>query len=138
MGEVAALLERPHMVQGVVVPGEQRGRVLGLPTANVETPEDTAVPGRGVYAARAHVAGGAYAAAVNVGFAPTFHDGGDRSAQRIEAFLLDFDGPDLYGESIRVEFLERLRDERRFASVDALVVQIHEDVRRTREISGVS
>jgi riboflavin kinase / FMN adenylyltransferase len=136
--EVAVLLARPHEVDGVVVHGEQRGRALGLPTANVETPPDTAVPGRGVYAGRAVVAGGEYVAAVNVGYAPTFHEGHERPGYRIEAFLLDYDGPEIYGESIRVRFLARLRDERRFPSPQELVAQVHEDVARTRRIAGSS
>lgn len=134
--EVTLLLARPHEVDGLVVPGDQRGRALGLPTANVETPPDTAVPGRGVYAGRALVAGGEYATAVNVGYAPTFHEGGERPGYRIEAFLLDFDGPDLYGREIRIRFLRRLRDERRFPSPGELVAQIHDDIARTREIAG--
>lgn len=132
--EVTGLLARPHVVEGVVVHGEQRGRAMGMPTANVEPPVDAAVPGRGVYAGRAHVAGGTWAAAINVGYAPTFHDGAERHPSRIEAFLLDYDGPDLYDEPIRVEFLERLRDERRFASPQELVAQVMRDVERTREV----
>ncbi|HWH14549.1 MAG TPA: riboflavin kinase, partial [Miltoncostaeaceae bacterium] len=135
--EVRDLLDRPHVVQGVVVPGDQRGRALGLPTANVEVPAETAVPGRGVYAGRAHLAGGGrHPAAVNVGWAPTFRDNAERIPLRIEAFLLDYDGPDLYGEDIQVEFLERLRDERRFDSPAELVAQIHEDVARTRDVAA--
>lgn len=136
MDEVTDLLGRPHWVDGVVVHGEQRGRAMGMPTANVETPADAAVPGRGVYAGRARVAGGTYATAVNVGYAPTFQEGTERLPSRIEAFLLDYDGPDLYDLPIRVEFLERLRDERRFENADALVEQVKRDVARTRELAG--
>lgn len=132
--EVAELLARPHVVEGVVVHGEQRGRAMGMPTANVEPPVDAAVPGRGVYAGRASVAGGTWAAAINVGYAPTFQEGPERHPSRIEAFLLDYDGPDLYDQPIRVGFLERLRDERRFDSPRELVAQVMQDVERTREV----
>ena len=77
------------------------------------------------------------AAAVNVGFAPTFRDDGERAPLRVEAFLIDYAGPDLYGRTIGLDFLSRLRDERRFATPQALVEQIHEDVARTRAVAGV-
>ncbi len=136
IAEASALLARPHAVEGVVVPGEQRGRALGLPTANLEVPIDTAVPGRGVYAGRARVRGTWYPAAVNIGFAPTFREGTDRGAVRIEAFLLDYAGDDIYGDTVRLEFLEHLRDERRFDSPAELVAQINDDVARTREVAS--
>jgi riboflavin kinase/FMN adenylyltransferase len=131
--EAIPLLGRPHSVEGVVVKGAQRGRALGLPTANVDLPHDAALPGRGVYAGLAAVGGPAHAAAVNVGYAPTFTAGARAAPLRLEAFLLDYEGDDLYGRTIRVEFLERLRDERRFPSPEALVAQVQEDIRRTRE-----
>jgi riboflavin kinase/FMN adenylyltransferase len=134
--EVTPLLGRPHIVDGRVVPGEQRGRAMGLPTANLETPPDAAVPGRGVYAGRATLAGGRYAAAVNVGFAPTFRDGGERPPLRIEAYLLDYPGEEIYDANLRLEFLARLRDERRFDGPAELVAQIEDDVRRTRAIAA--
>jgi riboflavin kinase/FMN adenylyltransferase len=133
---VIPLLGRPHSVEGVVVPGAQRGRAMGLPTANLQVPSDTALPGRGVYAGRAVLAGGRSAAAVNVGVAPTFTDDDPRQGLHVEAFLLEHDGSDLYGQAMRLEFLERLRDERRFESPDALVAQIKDDIARTREIAG--
>lgn len=130
----APLLGRAHSVEGVVVPGDQRGRTLGFPTANLEILASSAVPGRGVYAARAVLASGRLPAAVNVGVSPTF-TAADREARlRIEAFLIDHDGSELYGQPMRVEFLERLREERRFPSADALVEQITADVARTREV----
>jgi riboflavin kinase/FMN adenylyltransferase len=131
--EVAPLLGRPHSVEGVVVAGDKRGRSLGLPTANLELAEDLALPGRGVYAGRVTLADGRHAAAVNIGHAPTFHGAGIRAPLRLEAFLIDYPDRDLYGQRARVEFLSRLRDERRFDSADELVDQIHDDVRRTRE-----
>lgn len=137
LDEAAALLGRPHMVEGAVVPGDQRGRALGLPTANVAPVQSSAIPGKGVYAGFATTRHGRSAAAINVGVAPTFRTGHERDPVRIEAFLLDYAGPDLYGEQIRVEFLERLRDERQFADATELVTQIHLDIARTRECVGL-
>lgn len=136
-GQVAAvvpLLGRPHSVEGTVVPGDRRGRGLGVPTANLAVRQDAALPGRGVYAGRALLGGGARsAAAINIGVAPTFTAGRPAPPQRLEAFLLDWEGGDLYGQAMRVEFLERLRDERRFDSPAELTAQIAQDVERARE-----
>jgi riboflavin kinase/FMN adenylyltransferase len=129
----ALLLGRPAELQGVVVRGAGRGRGLGIPTANV-TPEAELVPKVGIYAARAHVldAAGAIAsthkAALSIGSNPTFVAAG---AVTIEAHLLDFDA-DLYEKRLRIEVLHRLRDERRFDSVEALLAQIAVDVAETR------
>jgi riboflavin kinase/FMN adenylyltransferase len=119
-----------------VVVGDQRGRTIGLPTANVAPADNAAMPGRGVYAGRAVLAGGRTAAALNIGFAPTFTAGRSRPDLRLEAFLLDWEGEELYGQSARIEFLERLRDERRFESADALMEQVREDIARTRELAS--
>jgi riboflavin kinase/FMN adenylyltransferase len=138
-GQVAAvipLLGRMHSVEGVVVHGDGRGRGLGIPTANLEIPGDSALPSRGVYAGRAVLAGGRSAAAVNIGVAPTFTAADARSTLRLEAFLLDHDGSDIYGQTMRIDFIERLRDERRFESVDALMAQVHEDIDRTRQLAA--
>jgi riboflavin kinase/FMN adenylyltransferase len=128
VGHAARFLGDPFSLRGVVVRGDQRGRTLGFPTANLVPDERLVYPGHGVYAARA----GDACAAVNVGVRPTFGTG--RSVL-IEAYLIDRD-PDLYGQTLRIEFLERLRGERRFESVEALVKQMQEDVRRTREVCG--
>ncbi len=133
--EVRPLLGRPHTLEGVVVPGEHRGRGLGFATANLEVAADAALPARGVYACLATLATSTSAAAVNVGVSPTF-PGAEERGLRVEAFLLGHDGSDLYGEAMRVEFLERLRDETRFPSAEALTAQMHDDVARTREIAG--
>ena len=106
--------------------GDRRGRELGFPTANIVPDEGLVCPGHGVYVARA---GGA-CAAVSVGVRPTFGTG---RAVLIESYLLDRD-VDLYGQTLTVEFLSRLRGERRFDTVEALVEQMHHDVARTREL----
>jgi riboflavin kinase / FMN adenylyltransferase len=130
-GEVelaARFLGAPFQLRGEVVTGDRRGRELGFPTANIVPDEALVCPGHGVYVARAD----GDCAAVNVGVRPTFGTG---RAVLVEAFLLDRD-VDLYGKVLRIDFLERLRGERRFESVDALVEQMRDDVRRTREICG--
>jgi len=128
--EAAEFLGGPFLFQGEVVHGDKRGRELGFPTANIVPGEKQAVPGHGVYAAWAH----GHPAAVNVGVRPTFQTG---RGLLIEAFLLDFDG-DLYGQDLRVAFVERLRGEKRFESVDDLVAQMELDVQRAREICSAT
>ena len=108
--------------------GDRRGRELGFPTANIVPDEDLVCPGHGVYAARAD----GDCAAVSIGVRPTFGTG---RAVLVEAFLLDRD-VDLYGKILRIEFLARLRGERRFDSVDALIEQMQRDVEQTRELCG--
>ncbi|CAI7980342.1 Riboflavin kinase / FMN adenylyltransferase [Frankia sp. Hr75.2] len=123
----AAALGRPHRVEGVVVHGDARGRLIGYPTANLQCTPWAAVPGDGVYAGFARWSGQRRAAAISIGTNPTF-EGRDR---RVEAFLLDFDG-DLYGEYMVYEFTHRLRPTLRFDSVDELVLQMARDVDATR------
>jgi riboflavin kinase / FMN adenylyltransferase len=128
-GEVdkaADFLGGPFLFEGEVVEGDRRGRELGLPTANIVPDDSLVCPGHGVYAAWAH----GHPAAVNVGVRPTFETG---RGLLVEAFLIDFDG-DLYGQTLRIAFVERLRGERRFDSVDALVRQMNQDVKRAREV----
>lgn len=124
--QAARFLGRPFQLRGQVVTGDRRGRELGFPTANIVPDEALVCPGHGVYVARAHDA----CAAVNVGVRPTFGTG---RAVLVEAYLLDRD-LDLYGQTLNVDFLARLRGERRFDSVDALIKQMHTDVQRTREL----
>jgi riboflavin kinase / FMN adenylyltransferase len=130
------LLGRPFDLDGKVVPGDARGRTLGVPTANIPLGPQMAHPLRGVYAGRARAGHDWYAAAINVGVNPTF--GGDPLATPpwIEAHLLGFEG-DLYGQSLRVEFWRRLRDEAKFETTQALVDQIEQDVELTRRVVGV-
>jgi len=128
--EAGRLLGRHHQVRGVVVHGEGRGGTeLGFPTANVATGEGIALPCEGVYACWYERADGSrHRAAASRGRRPTFTpDGHGAERAVLEAYLLGFQG-DLYGESARVSFVERLRDDRRFESVDALVAQMHRDV----------
>jgi riboflavin kinase / FMN adenylyltransferase len=128
VAKAAQFLGGPFMLEGEVVVGDRRGRELGFPTANIVPDDRLAVPGHGVYAAWAH----GHPAAVNVGIRPTFDTG---RGLLVEAYLLDFED-DLYGEVLRVAFVERLRGERRFGSVDDLVAQMHRDVERAREITS--
>ena len=134
-GEVeraARMLGRPHLVDGIVVRGDARGKALGFPTANLQVSRRVAVPARGVYAGRFHLPDGtAHVCATNVGVNPTF--GGQEL--RVEAYLLDWAG-DLYGTAVAVDFRHRLRDELKFDSVDALVAQMHADIARTRTLLG--
>jgi riboflavin kinase/FMN adenylyltransferase len=123
----AALMGRPYVLIGRVVHGAGRGRVLSFPTANVD-PENELIPGPGVYITETLVELEWHPSLTNVGFRPTFGD----NDLAIETYLPDFSGS-LYGHRIRVRFLERLRDERKFDSVEALQRQIDEDVRRMRE-----
>ena len=129
-GEVAAAAEflgGPFLFEGEVVHGDNRGRELGMPTANLVPDDAYVVPGHGVYAAWAH----GRPAAVNVGVRPTFASG---RGLLVEAHLIGFDG-DIYGETLRIAFLERLRGEKRFDSVDELVAQMNRDVDHARSIA---
>jgi riboflavin kinase/FMN adenylyltransferase len=119
------LLGAPFTLSGEVVHGDKRGRELGYPTANLVPVDGYVLPGHGVYACRARTAAGAeHVAAVNVGVRPMFVTG---RGELVEAFLVDFEG-DLYGSELRLEFLKRLRGEKRFPGVDALVAQMARDV----------
>ncbi len=130
-GEVdhaARFLGAPFALRGEVVHGDERGRTIGFPTANVVPDEQLVCPGHGIYAARADGA----CAAVSIGVRPTFGSG---RAVLIEAYLLDRD-EDLYGRTLQIDFISRLRGERRFDSVEALVEQMHRDVEQTRLVCG--
>ncbi len=130
--EAARLLGRPYRVPGKVVRGDGRGRLLGFPTANLKIWARRMVPGPGVYVARALLHNGSvWGAVVNVGVRPTFEV--QPKAPQVEAHLLGFQG-DLYGQCVRLDFLHRLREERRFESPEALVAQIRQDVARAQEL----
>ena len=136
MESAARALGRPHRVDGVVVRGDRRGRELGYPTANVESPPFTAIPADGVYAGRLvtrETRTGAsrerFPAAISVGTNPTFQG----SRRSVEAYVLDYDG-DLYGEHVGVEFVQRLRPMAAFPDVEALLAAMAKDVEDTREV----
>ncbi len=124
-------LGAPFQMRGTVVHGDKRGRTLGFPTANLVPAPDLVVPGHGIYACRAQVGGENRLAAVNVGVRPTFKTG---RGLLVEAYVLDFEG-DLYGKEMRLDFLERLRGERRFETVESLVEQMHRDVEDARRVA---
>jgi riboflavin kinase/FMN adenylyltransferase len=128
----AEALGRPFTVRGVVVRGDQRGRELGYPTANVPTPADAAAPADGVYAGwlTRLDSGESYPAAISVGTNPTFD--GERE-RRVESYVLDRDDLELYDVEVDVSFVERLRGMVKFEGVEALVETMHDDVRRARE-----
>jgi riboflavin kinase/FMN adenylyltransferase len=126
--EAARLLGRYYAIEGVVVEGFHRGAGLGFPTANVRAVNEL-VPQTGVYAVRVEWAGQSYAGVANVGYNPTFGN----QVLSVEAHLFDF-AMDLYGATVRVEFLQKIRDERKFASVDELVAQITCDAQQARRI----
>jgi riboflavin kinase/FMN adenylyltransferase len=129
-------LGSPFQLRGAVVHGDERGRELGYPTANLVPDNALVYPGNGVYACRAAFEDGGewrwWPAATNVGVRPTFVTG---RGVLVEAYLLDFDG-DLYDRELRIAFLERLRGERRFDTVDGLVDQMHRDVEDARAIAA--
>jgi riboflavin kinase/FMN adenylyltransferase len=134
----AHALGRPHRVEGVVVRGHQRGRALGFPTANLETLPHTEIPADGVYGGWLVCDSDRYPAfrwpaAISIGTNPTFEGAGERT---VEAYALDRDDLDLYGEHMAVDFAARIRDTLKFDSIDALVEEMHRDVARARGITS--
>ncbi|HQW50554.1 MAG TPA: riboflavin biosynthesis protein RibF [Tepidiformaceae bacterium] len=129
MDRVTALLGRAYRVSGPVVRGFERGRTIGVPTANISVAADRALPALGVYATRVHVAGASYRGGTNVGRRPTF----DAGHVSIETHILDFEG-DIYGERMDLEFIARLRGELKFDDVEQLKEHIAADIARVREI----
>ncbi|HEY0401381.1 MAG TPA: bifunctional riboflavin kinase/FAD synthetase [Blastococcus sp.] len=136
MVSASRALGRPHRVDGVVVRGHRRGREMGYPTANVETPPFTAIPADGVYAGHLVTRDGdgqnRLPAAISVGTNPTFQG----SRRTVEAYVLDYDG-DLYGEHVGVEFTQRLRPMAAFPDVDQLMAAMAKDVVDTRQVLGL-
>ncbi len=136
VADAAQMLGRPYRIRGVVVRGADRGSKLGFPTANVER-IDTLLPPDGIYAGEARIekelAEKTYPAAISLGTNPTFNEQG----LKVEAYLLDFQG-DLYGRSLQIDFLARLRDTVKFNSVAELIAQMDRDVAETRRIVNVT
>ena len=129
--EANRFLGHPHILSGIVVPGRQLGRTIGIPTANLHIPEGVLIPGSGVYACRACFDGREYMAVTNVGSRPTV--GGSHIT--VEPWILDFSG-DLYGKRITLEFHKFLRPERKFDSLEQLKSAITENARQTRDYFG--
>lgn len=122
--EAQELLDRPFHLEGVVVKGEGRGKKIGFPTANIQVSPDLIVPHRGVYITRTIYNGMTYNSITNIGHNPTFKD---THQLHIETNLFDFD-TDIYGETLDIEFLQKVRDERKFPTVNDLIAQIKDDV----------
>ena len=135
ISEAAQVLGHPYRLQGLVAHGDERGRTIGFPTANLNYAREKAIPAGGIYACWATVRDEKYAAAVNIGTNPTFTP--DRQTVSVEAYLLDFDR-NIYDEIVTLEFVQRLRDELKFNSVEMLIEQINRDVQQTRQILGTA
>ena len=135
VSEAARLMGHPYSLQGLVTHGDHRGRTIGYPTANLAYAREKVVPAGGIYACWVWVEGERFLAAVNVGTNPTFTP--DKQTVNVEAYLLDFDR-NIYDQLLTLEFVSRLRPELKFPSVEALVTQIDNDVRMTREILGTA
>lgn len=129
ISHVNRLLGHPYFVSGVVIRGEQKGRDLGFPTINLDIPEGKLIPGVGVYAGYATRGSETYRAMINIGWNPTF----DRGYLCMEAHLLGFQG-DMYGAQVRIYFLKKIRNERKFPSVDELIKRLKEDRRVTERV----
>lgn len=129
--EAGNLLGHRYQIGGEVIHGAGRGKKINFPTANIDYPEQKVIPANGIYACWATLGEERFMGATNVGFNPTFTP--ERKTASVEAYLLDFDR-DIYGEHLKLEFVARLRDELKFDSVEALVEQMHRDVKQTREI----
>lgn len=128
VARVAAYLDRPYRLSGIVVHGHKRGRIIGFPTANIRVQDvRKMIPATGVYAVRVETSMGTWPGMLNIGYRPTFQSG-DRERQ-IEAHLIGFDG-DLYGQLIHIDFLNRIRDEMRFPDMESLRSQIEIDRKR--------
>ena len=131
MVTAARELGRYYAITGPVIHGDGRGRTIDIPTANLSIPAEKIIPANGVYACWAWVDGKKHQAVINIGIRPTFTP--EEFAPHVEAHLLDFNR-DLYGQQVRLEFVSHLRTEQKFPSVEALVAQIHLDIKKAAEI----
>ncbi|HBQ24810.1 MAG TPA: bifunctional riboflavin kinase/FAD synthetase [Syntrophomonas sp.] len=130
--QARSMLGYDPMLEGHVIEGERRGRTIGFPTANLAVSSELNVPGKGVYAARAQIQERIFQAVVNIGSKPTFHE---EYPVSIEAHLIDFH-EDIYGEKMRLYFIDKIRDERRFNNVEELVGQISRDRDKAKQIAA--
>ena len=131
-GEVESgsrLLGRNHTLNGTVVVGDQRGRTLGFPTANIDVYPGLLWPGDGIYATWAHIGGKRHLSATSIGVRPTF----GLTQRLVEVYIMDFSG-DLYGQHMNVEFVQKVRNQETFADIDALISRIEQDVVESREV----
>jgi riboflavin kinase/FMN adenylyltransferase len=131
VADAAKMLGHPYSITGRVIHGVARGRLIGYPTANIEVPPGKLIPAFGIYACWAEVEGERYPAAISIGIRPTFEN--DQRDVRVEAYLLDH-ASDLYEQTVKLEFVQRLRDEMKFPSVEALIAQIESDVATVRSL----
>jgi riboflavin kinase / FMN adenylyltransferase len=129
--KASKLLGYHYPLSGVVIHGAGRGKQINFPTANIDYPTSKAIPSNGIYACWATLGKEKFMAATSIGFNPTFTP--ERQSQSVEAYLLDFDR-DIYGETLKLEFITRLRNEEKYTSIEALIEQIGKDVHQTREI----
>jgi len=129
MDDVSGCLGRPYRLSGTVIHGDGRGRQFGIPTANLDVWDELLLPANGVYAATAHVQGKQFAAAANIGIRPTVNG----RSLNVEAHLLDFN-EDIYGLDVTLEFISRIRDERKFPNIEALISQIKADIALVRKL----
>ncbi len=125
--KVTLLLGRPFALTGTVVKGDERGRLIGYPTANMKVKKDKTIPADGIYITRIWLDGKPCNAVTSIGLRPTF----EKQERTVETYILDFSG-DLYGQRLKLEFLERLRDEKKFSSVEELIKGIAQDVEQAR------
>lgn len=133
VSRAADLLARPYRVSGEVVHGDHRGRSIGFPTANLAVWAEQLLPANGVYACHAYLGAERFAAVTNIGLRPTFNG----TETRVEAHLLDFER-DIYGQTLTLDFVARLRGEQRFSGVEALIAQISADVAQGRQLLAAS
>jgi riboflavin kinase / FMN adenylyltransferase len=131
VAEGARLLGHPYSLHGPVMHGDERGRTINVPTANIAYPPEKMIPAKGIYACWAYLHDKKYLAAINIGTNPTFTP--DKQTLNVEAHLLDF-RQEIYGEDLRLEFVGRLRDELKFDSVEQLLEQIWKDIEDTKRI----
>lgn len=130
VGQAERLLGRRYTLTGTVVSGAQRGRTIGIPTANLRVPERRLVPATGVYVTWAWLGGQRLPSVTNIGLRPTFEDG--TPAPVVETHLLEYEGAEFYDQPLKLEFVSRLRGEQKFDGVDALLKQIRMDIEQAR------